>query len=41
MEGGIDGLIDAVVTHFQAEKLREETDSQGTTQRRKDAKVSL
>jgi len=28
MEGGIDTLIDAVVTHFQAEKLREETDKQ-------------
>jgi peptide chain release factor 1 len=28
MEGGIDELIDAVVTHFQAEKLKAETDKQ-------------
>lgn len=28
MEGEIDALIDAVVTHFQAEKLKEETDKQ-------------
>src|SRR6266542_409030 len=26
MEGGIDGLIDSVVTHFQAEKLTDETE---------------
>jgi hypothetical protein len=28
MEGGIDGLIDAVVTHFQTEKLKQETEKQ-------------
>jgi protein subunit release factor A len=28
MEGGIETLIDAVVTHFQAEKLKDETDRQ-------------
>jgi len=31
MEGGIDELIDAVVTHFQAEKLKEETEKQAAT----------
>jgi peptide chain release factor 1 len=31
MEGGIDELIEAVVTHFQAEKLREETEKQAAT----------
>ncbi len=31
MEGGIDELLDAVVTHFQAEKLREETEKQVAT----------
>ncbi len=31
MEGDIDELIDAVVTHFQAEKLREETEKQTAT----------
>src|SRR5215831_18805971 len=31
MEGGIDGLIEAVVTHFQAEKLKEETERQAAT----------
>jgi len=31
MEGGIEELIDAVVTHFQAEKLKEETEKQAAT----------
>src|SRR5499433_2719272 len=31
MEGGIDELIEAVVTHFQAEKLKEETEKQAAT----------
>src|SRR5262249_16521441 len=28
MKGGIGGLIEAVVTHFQAEKVKEETERQ-------------
>src|SRR5215510_10953341 len=31
MEGGIEELIDAVVTHFQTEKLKEETEKQAAT----------
>jgi peptide chain release factor 1 len=31
MEGQLDGLIEAVVTYYQAEKLREETEKQVAT----------